>query len=61
MQVWKRLDQGLPDADWRSVMKDLQLNFPWFYDQVQPLLRVLVATCVYVYVISALVGASSKW
>ncbi|KAF9222571.1 hypothetical protein BS17DRAFT_802813 [Gyrodon lividus] len=26
LQVWKRLDQGLPGADWRSVMKDLQLS-----------------------------------
>ncbi|KIJ67948.1 hypothetical protein HYDPIDRAFT_25403 [Hydnomerulius pinastri MD-312] len=26
LQVWKRLDQGSPGADWRSVMKDLQLS-----------------------------------
>ncbi|KAH7913705.1 fungal-specific transcription factor domain-containing protein [Hygrophoropsis aurantiaca] len=26
LQVWKRLDQGAPGADWRSVMKDSQLT-----------------------------------
>jgi len=26
LQVWKRLDEKLPGADWRSVMRDLNLN-----------------------------------
>ncbi|KII92890.1 hypothetical protein PLICRDRAFT_37687 [Plicaturopsis crispa FD-325 SS-3] len=26
LQVWRRLDQQLPNADWRSVIKDLNLN-----------------------------------
>ncbi|EGN99813.1 hypothetical protein SERLA73DRAFT_159962 [Serpula lacrymans var. lacrymans S7.3] len=26
LQVWKRLDQGLPGADWRTVMKDSDLK-----------------------------------
>ena len=60
MQVWKRLDQGFPGADWRSVMKDLQLNV------LGPMTKYTVpvphALCVvHVYVISFLVGASSNW
>lgn len=26
LQVWKRLDEELPGADWRSVMRDLKLD-----------------------------------
>ena len=42
-------------------MKDLQLNVLMGLDQLQRLLRDLVAACVYMYVIQLLVGASSKW
>ncbi|CCM01484.1 uncharacterized protein FIBRA_03538 [Fibroporia radiculosa] len=26
LQVWKRIDEDMPGADWRSVMRDLDLN-----------------------------------